>query len=286
MNLRDRLAEPSILIAPGAADALTARLIEQASFEAVYLTGAGFANAAMALPDLGFPTLTEVVQHTQRIVDAVSIPVMVDADTGYGNALNVMRTVRELERAGAAAIQLEDQVSPKRCGHFDGKDVVSVGEMVGKLSAAVDTRRDASTLIIARTDARAVEGLQPAIDRACAYADAGADVIFLEAPRSLDELRAVSAAVHVPLLANMVEGGQTPLLSATEIESLGYRIVIFANTLLRICAKSIQDALIELRDSGSTQSLLSRMLTWDARQNLVELPKFQALERRYAPPQA
>ena len=281
--LRDRLAQPSILVAPGAVDALTARLVEQAGFEAVYLTGAGFANAAFALPDLGFPTLTEVVQHTQRIVDAVNIPVLVDADTGYGNALNVIRAVRELERAGAAGIQLEDQVNPKRCGHFEGKEVVSIGEMVGKIAAAVDTRRDANVVIVARTDARAVEGLQSAIERACAYAEAGADAIFVEAPRSVDELRALPRSIAAPLVANMVEGGQTPLVPAAELESIGYKVVIFANALLRVAAKAIQDALTTLRESGTTEPLLSDMLSWQTRQALVELDKFQSLERRYAP---
>src|SRR3954447_25885978 len=186
-TLRVRLAQPRILVAPGAADALTARIIEGAGFEAVYLTGAGLANASFGLPDLGLITLTEVTAQVQRIADAISVPLIVDADTGYGGALNVVRTVRELERAGAAAIQLEDQVSPKRCGHFEGKDVVPTAEMVQKIAAGVYARQDPDLVIVARTDARAVEGFDAAIERSRAYAAAGADVVFFEAPTSVEE---------------------------------------------------------------------------------------------------
>ena len=273
--LRARLAEGPILIAPGAADALTARIIEQAGFEAVYVTGAGFANAGLGVPDLGLTTASEVVQHAQRLADAVEIPVIVDADTGYGNALNVMRTVRDLERVGAAAIQMEDQVSPKRCGHFEGKDVVPLAEMVSKIRAAVEARHDPSLVIIARTDARATEGLDGAIARGQAYREAGADVIFVEAPSTLDELRTLPAAIAAPLLANMVEGGKTPLLSADELEGLGYRMVIFANAALRVAVKAVQDAMAELRSSGTTRALLERMVSWDERQRLVGLPEFR-----------
>jgi methylisocitrate lyase len=279
--LRARLAEPAILVAPGAADPLTARLIEEAGFEAVYMTGAGLANAGFGLPDLGLLSLTEVVQQAQRLADAIRVPLIVDADTGYGNALNVVRSVRELERAGAAAIQIEDQVSPKRCGHFEGKEVVSCDEMVSKITAAVYARENPDLVLIARTDARAVEGLDGAIARARAYAAAGADVLFVEAPQTLDELRALPAAVPAPLLANMVEGGKTPLLSASELESLGYRVVIFANTALRVAARAVQAAMAELRRTGSPASLLDRMLSWEERQRLVDLPGYQDLERRF-----
>jgi methylisocitrate lyase len=285
-TLRQRIAQPDILVVPGAADALTARLIEQAGFEAVYATGAGFANAALAVPDLGLPTMTEVVQHTQHLADAVTIPLIVDADTGYGNALNVMRTVRELERAGAAAIQIEDQVNPKRCGHFAGKEVVSVDEMRSRIRAAVEARRDPDLVLIARTDARAVESLDSAINRSRAYVDAGADVIFVEAPRSIEELRALPTAIPAPLLANMVEGGLTPLLSATELQELGYRLVIFANTTLRVATKAVQDALAELRRAGTSRGLLERMLGWEERQRLVGLAEYQELDRRFAVPDA
>src|SRR3954471_4617309 len=200
-TLRARLAQPNILVAPGAADALTARIVEEAGFEAVYLTGAGLANAAFGLPDLGLTTLTEVVPQVHRIADAVQVPLIVDADTGYGGALNVVRTVRELERAGAAAIQLEDQVNPKRCGLFEGKEVVPTAEMVQKIAAAVYARQDPDLVIVARTDARAVEGFDAAIERSRAYAAAGADVIFFEAPLTLEELRQVPPSVPAPILA-------------------------------------------------------------------------------------
>ena len=281
-TLRARLAHPQILVVPGAADALTARIIEGAGFEAVYLTGAGLANASFGLPDLGLTTLTEVVAQVQRIADAISVPLIVDADTGYGGALNVVRTVRELERAGAAAIQLEDQVNPKRCGHFDGKEVVPTAEMVQKIAAAVYTRRDPDLVIVARTDARAVEGFEAAIERSRAYAAAGADVIFFEAPLTIEELRHVPEAVPAPILANMVEGGKTPLLSATELEALGYRVVIFANAALRVAAKAVQDAMQVLRERGTTEPLLDRMLGWEERQRLVDLPRYQELDRRLA----
>jgi 2-methylisocitrate lyase-like PEP mutase family enzyme len=210
---------------------------------------------------------------------------IVDADTGYGNAVNVIRTVRELERAGAAAIQIEDQVSPKRCGHFEGKEVVSCDEMVSKIAAAVYARQDPDVVLIARTDARAVEGLEAAIARARAYAAAGADVLFVEAPQTLDELRALPPAVPVPLLANMVEGGKTPLLGASELQAMGYRVVIFANTAMRVAIKAVQEAMAELHRSGTPAGLLDRMLSWEERQRLVDLPGYQALERRFGVPE-
>jgi methylisocitrate lyase len=281
-TLRARLAQPQILVAPGAADAMTARIIERAGFDAVYLTGAGLANASFGLPDLGLTTMTEVVAQVQRIADAIGVPLIVDADTGYGGALNVVRTVRELERAGAAAIQLEDQVNPKRCGHFEGKEVVPTAEMVQKIAAAVYARQDPDLVIVARTDARAVEGFEAAVERSRAYAAAGADVIFFEAPVSLDELRQAPRSIPAPLLANMVEGGKTPLLSAAELEALGYRVVIFANAAQRVAAKAVQDAMRVLRHEGTTQPLLDRMLTWDERQRLVDLPRYLELDRQLA----
>lgn len=280
--LRVRLAEPRILVVPGAADALTARLIEEAGFEAVYLTGAGLANAGFGIPDLGLTTLSELAAQTQRLADAVRVPLIVDADTGYGGALNVVRTVRELERAGAAAIQLEDQVSPKRCGHFDGKEVVTTREMVERIAAAVYARRDPDLVIVARTDARAVEGLDATIERARAYVAAGADVVFVEAPLSVEELRALPPEIPAPLLVNMVEGGKTPLVSASELEAMGYRVVIFANTALRIAAKAVRDALGVLRAEGTTRPLLGQMLAWDERQRLVGLPEYLELDRHLA----
>jgi 2-methylisocitrate lyase-like PEP mutase family enzyme len=280
--LRARLAEPRLLVAPGAVDALTARVIQDAGFEAVYVTGAGYANAGFGVPDLGLTTLTEIVTHVGRIADAVAVPVIADADTGYGGPLNVVRTVRELERAGAAAIQLEDQVSPKRCGHFAGTEVIPTIEMVRKIEAAVYARRDPDLVLIARTDARATEGFAAAVERGRAYAAAGADVVFVEAPRTVEELRQLPGLIDAPLLVNLVEGGKTPLLPAAELEALGFRIALFANTALRVALKAVQEAMHILRAEGSSQSLLDRMVTWDERQRLVGLPEYTALGERFA----
>lgn len=283
--LRARLGEPRILVAPGAADALTARVIEEAGFEAVYATGAGIANALLGVPDVGLTTMTEIVAQAGRMADAVGVPVIADADTGFGGPHNVVRTVRELERAGVAAIQLEDQVSPKRCGHFEGKEVIPTAEMVKKIEAALYARRDPDLVLIARTDARAVEGLAAAIERGRAYAAAGADVVFVEAPRTVEELRRLPGAIPAPLLANMVEGGKTPLLPASELEAMGYRIVIFANAALRVALKAVGEAMRVLRAEGTTASLLDRMVPWEERQRLVGLPRFEALDRRFAVPE-
>jgi 2-methylisocitrate lyase-like PEP mutase family enzyme len=283
--LRQRLAtDPSILVVPGAADAITARVIEECGFEAAYITGAGFANASFGSPDVGLITATEVTTHVQRIADAVDIPLIVDADTGYGGVLNVRRTVLDLERAGAAAIQLEDQVAPKRCGHFDGSAVISTDDMLHKLAAALDARADADMLIIARTDALQTEGFDSAVQRAQAYAAAGADAVFIEAPASVEQLEKLPALVSAPLVANMVEGGKTPLLSGSELEALGFRIALFANVALRVGTKAVWEAMRALRAKGGTRGLLDQMLTWDERQRLIGLPEMQALEAQYLSP--
>jgi 2-methylisocitrate lyase-like PEP mutase family enzyme len=266
---------------PGAADAITARIIEAAGFPAVYATGAGFANASFAIPDVGLVSVTEVVDHVWRMADSVGIPLIVDADTGYGGVLNVYRAVRQLERAGAAAIQLEDQSDPKRCGHFDGQLVVPVQTMIGKLAAALDARTDPDVLIIARTDARASEGFPAAVERAQAYVEAGADVIFVEAPRTVDELAAVPGQIPVPCLANIVEGGKTPELPAQELQKLGYKIALFANTALRVGIRAIEGAMSTLRAEGTSQSLIPDMVTWEERQQLIGLADAQAREDRY-----
>lgn len=280
--LRRRLRAPGILVVPGAADALTARVIEEAGFDAVYATGAGIANASFGIPDLGLTTMTEVVVQVGRIADAVRVPVIADADTGYGGPLNVARTIRELERAGVAAIQIEDQVSPKRCGHFAGKEVIPTDEMLQKIAAARHARRDPDLLLIARTDARAPEGFAMAVARGRAYALAGADVIFVEAPQTMEELRELPRAIPAPLLINMVEGGKTPLLGATELEAMGYRLALFANTALRIAVRAVQDAMGVLYRDGATGALLERMVAWDERQRLVDLPRYEELDRRFA----
>lgn len=280
-RLRARLAEDEILVLPGTPDAMTARIIEESGFDAVYVTGAGFANASFGSPDVGLVTLSEVVTHVGRIADAVDIPVVVDADTGYGGVLNVHRAVRQLERAGAAAIQLEDQITPKRCGHFDGKSVVPTAEMLQKLAATTDARTDPDLVIIARTDARQTGGFDDAVERARAYRDAGADLIFVEAPQSIDELRRLPGLIDAPLIANMVEGGKTPLLDAHELQDLGYRAVLFANTALRVAAKAVGAAMRDLRATGGTKSLLDDMVTWDERQRLIRLPEMQDLEAKF-----
>jgi 2-methylisocitrate lyase-like PEP mutase family enzyme len=283
-RLRALLAGPGLLVVPGAFDALVARLIEEAGFPAVYATGAGIANAYLGWADVGLPTMTEVRDAVTHIVGATTLPVIVDADTGYGNAINVIRTVRALEQVGVAAIQLEDQVFPKRCGHFGGKEVVSRGEMVGKLRAAADARQT-DLVLVARTDALAVEGLEAALARARAYRDAGADVLFVEAPRSVAEMRQVAEALpDVPLLINLVEGGLTPLLPAAELEALGFKIALYANTALRAAARGVQQALTHLQREGSSLGADDLLLSWEERQRLVRLPEIEALAQRYGEP--
>lgn len=280
-TLRQRLSQPGIVIAPGAYDALSARLIEQAGFEAVYLSGAGLAHSRLGSPDLGLLTLSEMADAAAAICDAVSLPVIADADTGYGNALNVRRTVRAYERAGVAALQLEDQVFPKRCGHLEGKAVIPAEEMVGKLKAALDARTDPDLLIVARTDARATDGLDEALRRARRYEEAGADVIFVEAPQSAQELRQIVGAVRAPCLANMVEGGRTPLLSASDLDAMGFRIVIFPNAVTRFVARQVGEFLMALRAQGGTSGLRDRMLDFDALQQIVGLDAWLELDARY-----
>jgi len=281
-TLRELLTGPRALVVPGVPNALIARVAEETGFPAVFFTGAGFANLEFGFPDLGLTTMTEVVQQVGRIVEAVEIPVLVDADTGYGNALNVRRTVRELERAGAAAIMLEDQVFPKRCGHFEGKEVVGVQEMKSKIAAAVEARRDPDTVILARTDARQGYGLEEAIGRAIAYAEAGADVTFVEAPLSVEELAAIPPRVPVPQMANMVEGGKTPILPAGRLEEMGFKLILYANAALRAAVRGAQHVLAALVRDGSTEKVLQEMVTWEERQRLVRLPQYVELERRYA----
>lgn len=280
-RLRELLARGELLVLPGAFDALSARLIEHAGFEAVYATGAGFSNASFGFPDIGLISMSEVVQHVSRLTAAVEIPVIVDADTGYGDLLQVRRTVQELERAGAAAIQLEDQVAPKRCGHFDGQQVIATSDMVLKIAIAADSRRDDDLVIIARTDSRNVHGLEDAIERGKAYAAAGADVVFVEALRSRAELLDLPAQIGVPLLANMVEGGKTPVLTATELAQAGYKIALFANAALRASMAAVREVMDILRAEGSTENALSMMVPWEDRQSIVGLEAFRALEDRY-----
>ena len=280
--LRRLLAAPGLLVAPGAGDALTARLIVEAGFPAVYASGAAIANSLLGAPDIGLVSFSESLETVRHICESVAAPVIADADTGYGNAVNVLRTVRAFEAAGAAAIQLEDQVSPKRCGHFDGKEVIEAAEMAHKIRAAVDARRDSAFVIIARTDSLATHGFEEAVRRGRRYAEAGADVIFVDAPITREQVAALPAAVGAPMLFNMVEGAKTPLFSHAELVAFGYRIVIHPSLVLRVAAKAGLEALRALKRNGDSRDALPRMLDWDERQRLVQLPEYIALEKRYA----
>ncbi|MGI9335229.1 MAG: isocitrate lyase/PEP mutase family protein, partial [Gammaproteobacteria bacterium] len=259
-TLRSLIRRPQILLAPGVYDAYLARLVEHAGFEAVYMTGAGVSHSRLGVPDLGLLSFSEMLDQAARIADSVGIPILADADTGYGNALNVMRTIKAYERAGVAGCHIEDQEAPKRCGHFDEKRIVPLPEMLGKLAAALDAREDPDFIVIARTDARTAVGLDAALERAHAFAEAGADVVFVESPRSVEELERIATALNVPLLANMVETGLTPLVNARELESLGFSIVIHPGAIGRFIGKQVGEFLQQLRDEGTTASMLDRML--------------------------
>jgi 2-methylisocitrate lyase-like PEP mutase family enzyme len=282
-TLRARLARPPILIAPGVYDALTALLAEKAGFEALYVSGAAIAYTRLGRPDIGLVSMSEVVDIVALIRDRVHAHLVVDADTGYGNALNVQRTVRLMERAGANAIQLEDQDFPKRCGHLDSKSLVSAEEMVGKIKAAVDARHSRETLIIARTDAVAVEGFDRAIERASLYPDAGADMLFIEAPRGRDELARVVSKVGrtLPLMANMVEGGKTPIVPAAELEKLGFAFVIFPGGIVRALAKTAEEFYGTLKAHGTTDPFRARMHDFTALNDLIGTSEMLALGKRY-----
>jgi 2-methylisocitrate lyase-like PEP mutase family enzyme len=282
-TLQQRLAEQRVLLAPGVYDALSALVAEQAGFEAVYLSGASIAYTRLARSDIGLTTFSEVEDTLARITERVRAPVIVDADTGFGNALNVQRTVRGLERAGAAMVQLEDQSFPKRCGHLEGKSVIPADEMCGKLRAALDARRSADTLILARTDALAVEGFEAALERAERYLACGVDALFIEALRSPAQMDTACQrfAPRVPLLANMVEGGQTPLQSAGELGQRGFRIVIFPGGTARAVAHTLQGYYASLQQHGSTAPWRERMLDFDALNQVIGTPDLLALGKRY-----
>ena len=283
-TLKHRLHESRVLLAPGVYDALSALIAQQAGFEALYLSGASIAYTRLGRSDVGLTTFSEVEDTLARITERVALPVIVDADTGFGNALNAQRTVRGLERAGAAMIQLEDQSFPKRCGHLEGKGVIPVDEMCGKLRAALDARRSSDTLILARTDALAVEGFDAALERAEAYLACGVDALFVEALRGPQQMDAACArfAARVPLLANMVEGGQTPLQSVGELAQRGFRIVIFPGGTARAVAHMLQGYYASLHGHGSTAPWRERMLDFDALNALIGTPELLALGKRYA----
>jgi 2-methylisocitrate lyase-like PEP mutase family enzyme len=281
-RLRALLDARRAALVPGAANALAARIVEDLGFAAVYVTGAGVANSFFGVPDLGFLGLAELVQHTAAIRDAVELPIVVDADTGFGNALNVGRAVRALERAGANAVQIEDQVSPKRCGHFAGKEVVPLAEMLAKVRAAVDARRSPDLLVVARTDARAVEGFEAALERAARMIEAGADLTFVEAPESVDELGRIPQALPVPQLANVVLGGRTPVLGADELAAMGFALVLYANAALQGAIRGMQQALGRLKREGRLDEDAGVVAPFAERQRLVGKPRYDALEKKYS----
>jgi methylisocitrate lyase len=283
-RLRQLLATDAPVIAPGAANALSARIVADCGFDVVYVSGAGIANWALGVPDLGLTTRDDVVTEVARICRAVEVPVIADADTGYGNALNVYRTVEEFERAGVAAIQLEDQVDPKRCGHFEGKAVIAASEMEAKLHAAADARRDRDLVIIARTDARAVEGLDAAIERANRYRAAGADMIFVEAPLNEAEMARIGAEIGGPLVANIVEGGKTPVVSRDQLRELGFHLVIYANVAARAAMKAMQDVLGVLKAEGSSVNVQDRIVTMAERNRLTGMDKWREFDSKYGSP--
>jgi len=282
-SLTQRLQQPKALLAPGVYDALSALIAEQAGFEALYLSGASIAYSRLGRSDIGLTTATEVAQSLAHITDRVAVPVIVDADTGFGNALNTQRTVRDFERAGAAMIQIEDQTFPKRCGHLDGKGVVPVAEMQGKLKAALDARHSSNTLILARTDALAAEGIQSALDRAEAYLACGVDALFIEALRTPEQMQQACAqfAHRTPLLANMVEGGQTPIQSATELGDRGFRIVIFPGGTARAVAHTLQGYYGSLKAHQTTTPWRDQMLNFDELNQLIGTPELLALGKQY-----
>lgn len=282
-SLRTRLNDPKILIAPGIYDALTALIAEQSGAEAAYLSGASIAYTRFGRPDIGLVTMSEVADVIAAIRDRVALPIIVDADTGYGNALNAQRTIRQFERFGASAIQLEDQQLPKRCGHLAGKTLVPMDEMVGKIRAALDARHSEETLIVARTDAIAVEGIEAALDRADAYREAGADVLFIEAPQDDLQFEAILARFRgrVPLLANMVEGGKTPLKPAAELQEMGYSIVIFPGGAVRALANTAQRYYANLLGSGSNASMANQMFDFDGLNEVIGTTEMLQLGKGY-----
>ena len=280
--MRRELVRGAGHIMPGAANALAARVIEATGHRMMLVSGAAVANTYLGVPDIGLVSVTELASHVAAIREVVNIPILADADTGFGNAINTRRTVKLLERAGANAIMLEDQTYPKRCGHFDGKDVIPKDEMVGKLKAAVDAREDRDLMILARTDARAVEGFEAALDRARAYQEAGADFLFVEAPLTREELLAIPREVPGIHLCNMVIGGKTPLLPREELATAGYAVICYANAALQASLLAMQDVLGYLNDKGSIAGIEDKLMMFAERQKVLDAEKYKELEKRYA----
>lgn len=278
--LRELIAAKDATLLPGAANALTARIIEDLGFQALYLTGAGLTNTHLGLPDLGLVTASDVAEATARISDVCQLPLIVDMDTGFGNALNSYHTVQRLERAGAAGIQIEDQVFPKKCGHFAGKAVVPINEFLGKLKACLDARVDPNMVIVARTDARAIEGFEAAMDRANQMIETGADLIFVEAPESIDEIRAIGKLPCATLI-NLVVGGHTPMMEADELKEAGFSFILYANAALQASVKAMQEVLGSLHANGSLVEVSDRLASFSERQRIVGKDQIDAISRRY-----
>jgi len=282
-TLRALMGTQAPVLAPGAYDTLSARLVEAAGFPAIYMTGFGTAASVLGRPDVGLLGMSEMVEHARRIVQAVGVPVIADADTGYGNPLNMIRTVQEYEAAGVAAIHIEDQVAPKKCGHMEGKQVIPVTEMVEKLRAAVEARHSPDFLIIARTDARAMEGMASALERARRYREAGADVLFIEAPQSDEEIATVARAFpSAPLLFNWAEGGKTPPVALSRLRELGYAIVIFPISTLLAATRAIREVLAQIREAGTPAPVMERLVPFQEFLDFIGLPEVREIERRFA----
>jgi 2-methylisocitrate lyase-like PEP mutase family enzyme len=281
-RLREILSKREAVLLPGASNALTARIIEDLGFKAIYVTGAGVTNTFLGMPDIGLISMTELANHVSAMRDVVALPLVVDADTGFGNPLNVARTIRVLERSGANAIQLEDQEFPKRCGHFSGKDVIPSTDMVQKIHAAVDARIDPNLVIVARTDAIATHGFEDAMERAAAYIEAGADMTFVEAPRTKEQIVEIPKRLKAPQFINIVAGGLTPMIAFDELETMGYSMVLYANAALQASVAGMQKALKHLKAHGSLDGVTAEVASFEERQRLVGKPHFDALEKKYS----
>lgn len=281
-QLRERIARRDAMLLPGCGNALTARIAEDLGFEAIYVSGSSVTNSFLGVPDLSFITLTQLADHVAAMRDVVQLPIIVDADTGFGNAVSVGRTVKLLERAGANCIQIEDQVFPKRCGHFEGKEVIPTQEFVAKIKAAVDARESSGVLIMGRSDAVACTGFDDALERANAAFEAGADCLFVEGPRTLDEIRAIPKALNAPVLLNLVFGGNTPILGQTELAQMGYAMVLYAGAAIQAQILATQRVLGHILSTGSIKGVLDQVASFDERQRMVNKGNYDEMERRYA----
>jgi 2-methylisocitrate lyase-like PEP mutase family enzyme len=281
-RLREILSKREAVLLPGASNALTARIIEDLGFKAIYVTGAGVTNTFLGVPDIGLISMTELANHVSAMRDVVALPLIVDADTGFGNPLNVTRTVRVLERSGANAIQLEDQEFPKRCGHFSGKSVIASTDMVQKIRAAADARIDPDLVIVARTDAIATHGFEDAMERAAAYIEAGADMTFVEAPLTKEQIVEIPMRLTTPQFINIVAGGRTPMIALDELQSMGYSMILYANAALQASVAGMQKVLKHLKAHGSLEAVSAELVSFEERQRLVGKPHYDALEKKYS----